>query len=142
MNEAHLHLLINHIPVLGTLFGFLILLFGVVRNSKPLQQAALITFIIAVIATFSASSSGEGAEEIVEHIAGVEHKLIHEHEEIAEKAQWIMVILGLFSIGGLYLIAKQHKFQKIMLYIILIFALVETGIMSFVAKTGWRNKAY
>ena len=32
MNWAHVHLLINHIPVLGTLFGTLLLVFGIVKK--------------------------------------------------------------------------------------------------------------
>ena len=136
MNSAHFHLLINHVPVFGALFGFLFLFFGIVRNNKNLQQAALVTIIITTIVTFSVSSSGEGAEEIVEHIPGVEHKYIHAHEEIAEKGQFVMIVLGLFAAAGLYFIYKQHRFQKIILTITLILSVVVVGFMSFVAKTG------
>ena len=34
MNWAHLHLLINHIPVLGTVFGTLLLIFGMAKKNK------------------------------------------------------------------------------------------------------------
>ncbi|MEO6149344.1 MAG: hypothetical protein ABIP28_04245 [Mucilaginibacter sp.] len=33
---------------------------------------------------FIALQTGEGAEEVVEHLQGVNKKLIHEHEEQAE----------------------------------------------------------
>ncbi len=41
MNWAHVHLLINHIPVLGTLFGALLLVFGIVKKNEEIKRVSL-----------------------------------------------------------------------------------------------------
>ncbi|MBC6608827.1 hypothetical protein H8B13_18535 [Hymenobacter sp. BT188] len=41
MNGAHLHLLLNHLPILGSLFGLLQLLLAVVRQLPGLPQLPL-----------------------------------------------------------------------------------------------------
>jgi len=40
MSAAHAHLLLNHIPILGTLFGLLPLLYALVRNIRGRIVAA------------------------------------------------------------------------------------------------------
>lgn len=41
MNWVHLHLALNHVPVLGALFGALLLGVGLVRRSDELQRVSL-----------------------------------------------------------------------------------------------------
>lgn len=39
MNGAHLHLLLNHLPILGSLFGFVLLLVALARRQPLLVRA-------------------------------------------------------------------------------------------------------
>ena len=50
MNWAHVHLLINHIPVLGTLFGTLLLVFGIVKKNEEIKRVSLGIFVIIAVA--------------------------------------------------------------------------------------------
>ena len=43
MNGAHLHLLLNHIPVIGVPLGLLLLAFAFLRRSEEWKRAALWT---------------------------------------------------------------------------------------------------
>lgn len=86
MNGAQLHLLVNHVPVLGVAFAAALTAAGFVRRSEELKRAGLAAFVLAGLAALPAYWSGEGAEEAVEHLPGVLDPLIHAHEEAAEKA--------------------------------------------------------
>lgn len=44
MSATHLHLVLNHVPILGIPFGIALLLMGVLRHSEELKRAALVTF--------------------------------------------------------------------------------------------------
>ena len=47
MNLAHIHLLLNHIPVLASAFGFGLLLFAMISPNDRFQRLALIVFVIS-----------------------------------------------------------------------------------------------
>ena len=100
MNEAHLHLLLNHFPIIGTLFGVLFLAYGLFAKNKSLLHAGLFVLFLMALLAIPTQLSGEGAEEAVERL-GVDHDIIHEHEEAAELAIWFMVGLGLLSLATL-----------------------------------------
>lgn len=50
MNWAHIHLMLNHIPVLGTGFGLALLAWGMMRRNDSLQRAALAAFVVVALA--------------------------------------------------------------------------------------------
>ena len=103
MNDAHLHMVVNHFPIIGLILGLGILLFGVVLKNKSLINTAYGLFIVAAIFAIASMSTGEGAEELVEEMPNVGKRIIHEHEEIAEKLAIVLYVLGAISIAGLYL---------------------------------------
>ena len=133
-NDAHLHLLVNHFPILGIIFGIGILISGFFLKNKSIKNVAYFLFIIAAIFAFFSMSTGEGAEEIVEDLPNIGHKIIHEHEEIAEKFSFILYILGVISILGLYTNIKNHSKTKIIsllvfsIAIIALFLAIKVGI--------------
>lgn len=64
LSAAHLHLVLNHIPVQGTmLFAPLILLWGLVRHSRDVTQIGLgLTVLLAVTASHPPDGrAGRGA---------------------------------------------------------------------------------
>ena len=46
MNWTHLHLALNHVPVLGSLFVALLLIAGIARKSEELKRMSLWWFVI------------------------------------------------------------------------------------------------
>ncbi len=108
MNGAHLHLLVNHFPVMGLLFGLILLAVSLFPKQHSLKKAALVTIILASLSTIVANSTGEAAEEIKEAIGNTNHELIHEHEESAEVSLWLMLVVAGLAGGTLYLMRKSH----------------------------------
>ena len=75
MNGAQLHLLLNHFPILGTLFGLLVLAAGLWKKSEDLQKAALVCFLLPEVALRSLGRvSYDRAWELV--MAGVAYLAI------------------------------------------------------------------
>ena len=65
MNEAHLHLAINHFPIILPLVGLILLIAGGILKSSILQRTAFIFYIMAALLTVAAYSSGEAAEQFI-----------------------------------------------------------------------------
>lgn len=98
MSATHLHLVLNHIPILGVPFGMALLVAGVLRHSDELKRAALVTFSLAALMVAPVFFTGEPAEESVEHLAGVSESLIERHEDLAELSLGLTSCLGVLSL--------------------------------------------
>lgn len=65
MNEAHLHLAINHFPIILPIVDLILLLAAGVLKSSILQRTAYMFYILAALLTAAAYSSGEAAEHFI-----------------------------------------------------------------------------
>ncbi|MBB4603673.1 putative membrane protein [Hymenobacter luteus] len=133
MNGAHLHLLLNHTPILGSLFGLLLLLVAVVRRQETLINAGLVALVVAALLTIPTQLTGEGAEEVVEDRPGVTHALIHEHEEAAELSLWVMEATGALALVSLLARRRTTARAPLFTYLTLAGAVVSFGLL---ARTG------
>ena len=58
MNPAHVHLALNHVPVVAAAVGVLLLGIGMARRSAALARAGLVTFVVAAALTGPVFLSG------------------------------------------------------------------------------------
>lgn len=136
MNEAHIHMLVNHFPIIGLFFGLGVLLFGVVKKNLTLKSTAYVMLIICVIFGQLAMMTGDKAEHFVEDLPGFTHKIVHKHEEAAEAFMIPMYILGLVSIVGLYAQSKKLSFEKWISYLALVLGVVCIFLSKNAGTTG------
>lgn len=136
MDAAHLHLLTNHIPILLTFLSVAMLIWAVISKKSEHYKIAFIGFIIAGFAVLVVFQSGEDAEDIVEEIAGVTHDSIEAHEEAADIAWWLTVILGAGGIAGLFMNKKKQKGFKPFVWILLVYALLTAGYLAYTGNLG------
>lgn len=136
MTDAHLHLIVNHFPIIGTIIGLGILITGIIIKNNIVKNTAYVIFIFSAIFAFASMFTGEGAEEMVEDMPSVGKKIIHEHEEIAEKLAIVTYLLGLLSIAGLYTNIKNHVRANVVSYAIMVVAVVAVIIAKEVGTSG------
>ena len=136
MNDAHIHLLVNHFPIIGMIFGFGILIAGIIFRNNAVINVSYFIFIVAAILAFISISSGEGAEDLVEDLPNVGKQIIHEHEEFAEKLALVLYILGAVSLYGLYANLKNHSKAKLTSYLALVIAIVGVVLAKSVGTSG------
>lgn len=105
MNAAHLHLLVNHVPLFLILFAALSLAGYLWRHNKDYLFVSIALLVLGGIFAIVAVQTGEGAEEVLQRYPGISRGLIHDHEEAAEFAQLMAIGLAVLSLG-LWPIAK------------------------------------
>ena len=71
---AYLHLLSNHFPILGSLFGILLLVIALLKSNLKTTLSAYIILLMSGIGGIVAYFTGEPAEESIEHVKGISHK--------------------------------------------------------------------
>lgn len=136
MNTAHFHLVINHLPIFGLLIGILTLVAGLLLKKAEVKLTALGILIFSAIASIFAFYSGEGAEEVVEHIAGISKSLIHDHEELAESFFTFTLIIGAIAIVAFIAEIKKWKFARYLIILVLILSISDIVLAKFVGTSG------
>ncbi len=101
MNEVHIHLLTNHLPIILPACGISILVAGVILKSEVIKRVGFTVLIGGGLATIPAFISGEGAEDIAEKIVGINETSIEEHEEQAKVFSILSNILGATGLLGI-----------------------------------------
>jgi uncharacterized membrane protein len=124
MNEAHWHLVVNHLPIIFPIVGVIVMITGLISKSEAVKRTAFMIFVFGALAAIAAMNTGEGAEEVVENINGVSENFIESHEEAAETFAILSYILGGISLLGLWASFKQKSFSSIISIATLIFAFV------------------
>lgn len=133
MNDAHIHLIFNHLPIIIPMVGLLVLFANIFVRSEIVQRVAYLILILGALATIPAFFTGEGAEEVVEDMAGITKDIIHEHEETAETFAILSYILGASSLVGLWANLKRKSFSVWLGYLIFAFGFI---VLVFAQQTG------
>lgn len=133
MNDAHLHLLSNHFPIIIPIIGLLVMIFGLFLRSDPVKRTAYGIFVLGALLTIPAFYTGEGAEEVVETIQGIDEAFIEEHEEKAETFAWLAYLLGGIALIGLWSNWTKKSFSPTISIITILYSLV---VLYFAQQTG------
>jgi uncharacterized membrane protein len=136
MNEAHLHLVVNHFPIIGTILGLGVLVMGLLLKNNSVKNTAFFLFIVAAIFAAVSMGTGEGAEELVENMPNIGGKIIHEHEEMAEKLAIALYVLAATSLVGLYLNYKKSAKSVLVTFVALVIAVVAVFLAQQTGTTG------
>ena len=109
MNFAHLHLMLNHLPVVGIPVALAFLLYGLKVKNTSLQRFSYLILIALAAVVIPVYLTGEPAEELVEHLPGVAESLIEAHEEAAEISLVLTLVLGAGALAALVFQRNPRK---------------------------------
>lgn len=133
MNAAHLHLIINHFPVVGTFMAFLVLLIGWLGKKTAVQKTALLLFVFIGLVSIPVYLSGTGAEEIIEKFPGISEQAIEEHEESATVTLIFIELLAVASLIGFALFGRRENLPAGFLLTV---AILSISVVILTAKTS------
>lgn len=134
MDSTHLHLILNHFPIIGTILGTAVMAYGYYTQSLSTQRAALMIWVAMAAIAIPVFLTGEPAEERVENLPGISEAIIEMHEEAAEMAIWVMEALGLLSLAALLLGYKKESTGKTLIGLSFVLSLIAFALM---ARTGY-----
>lgn len=124
IDAVHIHLLLNHFPIVGYLIILFIFLHGIYRKNEEFNFVSLWFLIFLSIITIIVYFSGHKAEELLENQLNKEY--IEIHEEFALWTFILSIILLLSSIVSL--ITKKFR---IFVFIILLLTIISSSITGF-----------
>jgi uncharacterized membrane protein len=121
LNAPHVHIVINHFPVILVPTGLAIMLFGLYRGSEDLKKAAAWMFVasggFAAIAFVSGNMAAPGLMALV---PGVSVPDMMVHQQAAQFALGGSVLLALICLGGLFVFRGKMLPVRIAVVILLV----------------------
>jgi uncharacterized membrane protein len=136
INAAHFHLLVNHLPILGSLFALLIVAAGYISKQEMIRRTGLGLLFFAGLTGIPALFSGEPAEEMIEHLPGISHDLIKAHAKAANIAFYTLLVAAIAAAATLYLKWKNHALAKPLELVALVVGIAAFALMARAGTTG------
>ena len=133
MNLAHLHIVLNHFPTIGTVIGLGLFIVALVIKSDDLKQASLGIFLIMALLAIPTYLSGSAAQQAIAERDGVSEARIETHQDAALLASVFLGITGTFAWLGLWQFRRFSRPANWNVLTILILSIVTVGLM---ARTG------
>ncbi len=136
MLSAYTHLLLNHVPILGTFFGLAALFYGVARRSDEVLRLAWLTWLVAGLVALPVYFSGEPAEEAVEGRPEVSKMLVERHEDAARNALAAALACAAVAAGALFASRGGRRPARGLIVASAVLGLVTSALMGLAGSLG------
>jgi uncharacterized membrane protein len=136
LNAAHLHLMLNHIPILGSIFITVLFIIALIYRNVFLQKVSL--WSLAVVALFTAATyiTGDKSQDLVQNLPGVSDTMLHLHEQAAKIGLLLMFVTGIIALGGAFFYRHKPKLPRFLLTVVLVILLLNSGVFTYIGFLG------
>ena len=138
MIPVKIHLMLNHAPLWGTCFAFLLLVYSLAARKEDIRKVALAFSLLVALVTPAVFFSGEKSEDLVERIPGVVESAIESHEEAGELALTASLVLAAMAATQLllYLFPSTHRLRGRLAWAFLLVMLAALLAIANTARLG------
>jgi len=135
MSIVHLHLLLNHFPVIGAIVGALLLAIALLRRSSELAKLSLGFLAIIGAASIAVFLTGEPAQEALEQLPGFSERLVDRHEDAALVATIVTGTIGALALAAVILY-RRRAVPRWVSMLVLVCAVGSSAVMAYTAYLG------
>jgi len=136
VNFDHLHLLLNHVPIIGFFVGVGLLLASFTGNNDDLRRSALIIFAAVALLTIPTFVSGVGADRAIAREPGISEALVRRHEGAAMLGLWFVEATGAAALMALWRSRRPGGTPRGSFVAVLLLAIVASILMGRTGNTG------
>jgi YVTN family beta-propeller protein len=136
LNNIEIHLILNHIPILGVAFVSLYLLIATIFKNTFMQKVSLWILLGVALLTIAVYLSGLGAETPVESLSNVSKVYLQLHEKVARISSMTIWAIGGITVLGLVFLRRKEQLFKYFVRGILAMTLLSTGLFILTGYLG------
>jgi uncharacterized membrane protein len=136
VNLVHLHLLLNHVPTVGTIVALAFLLLAFVKRSEDLIRASLAVVFAIALVSLPAYMTGYAAQNLLKERPGISNALIDEHQSAALLALIVMEVTGVVAWYGLWKGRRPSGRPRWNSAVVLLLTVVTIALMASAANLG------
>lgn len=117
----HVHVMINHFPLVGLVVGMGLLLVAGILKQRPVIGAALWVIALCAGMTFLVAMTGDkAADRMFDSLDKGSQKWMGEHAERAEKMEKACYLLAVLAVAGYFIRRLQPKSETWIVWIFVI----------------------
>src|SRR5690242_1887166 len=137
MNPIYLdiHLVVNHVPIIGVAFVALLLLIALIARNIFTQKVALWLMAVCALVALIALLSGKEADHLIKSVADISPQYLHEHESIAELSSYTVFLTGGLALLGV-LFGKRPVLFRAVVFGVFALSLLCTGLFILTGYLG------
>src|SRR5436309_8158940 len=141
MTLAHIHLLLNHWPIIGAFVGLFLFLAALFANSDDLKQTSLAFFTLIALLAIPTYMSGDVANEVLKASTPLPTELINTHQGAALLSLIFMEITGAVALIGLWQFSRMSRpapgpVARWNFAVVLFLSILTAGLMIVTGNTG------
>src|SRR5262249_54980536 len=102
MNLAHVHIVLNHVPSLGSIAGLLLLAAGIYKKDEAIKHFAYGVLVLISMAVLPTYVTGAEAQRIVDKNPSYSAGMVQMHQNAAMITLLCMTAAGMFAWFGLW----------------------------------------
>ena len=135
----YIHVVLNHLPIYGTILAALALAISLILRSRAAQITAIILTLVAGTSAYPVFVTGQRAYKTIRNAsddAGADW--LDEHMDRAEKTIDAFYLLAALPVAGLFVPIKWPKSAFPLAVLTLVAAILCSGIAVYIAQPGGR----
>jgi uncharacterized membrane protein len=136
MTLSHLHLVLNHVPVIGSVVAVGLLLLALVRRSPDLRRTALEVVVIVGLFSLLTYLTGIGGQKDIVNTEGVSKVMIRAHHDAALIGSISMLFTVMVAWAGLWQTRRRNRPARGVFGAVLVLAFVTVALMGRAANLG------
>lgn len=137
MNETLVHLIFNHVPVVGIPLMTLVIAWGSLRRSREILRLGLGLVIVISAFTYPVFLTGEAAHETTEDTSTAE-MFVEQHEERAQVTLIVVLVTGVLAALAFWQTRGDRALGVVPTTIVLFALLASSGMLAWTAHEGGR----
>lgn len=136
MNITHIHLLMNHVPTVGTVIAVGLFLLSLVRRNEHLKHASLELFYLLALATLPVYLTGVAAQQAIQDRPDISRAAIAAHHDAALLAFILMMLTGFAAWLALWQFRRHGRAAGWTTGAILLLAVLTLAVVAPAANIG------
>ena len=110
MNYSHIHIVLNHFPTIGTLFGLALLVYALWTKDQKLQIVSFVIFMVMAVLAIPTFITGGAASEAIRKRPDLNPAMVDLHRSAAIVATSVLFLTGTFAWLALW---QYRRFQAL-----------------------------
>jgi uncharacterized membrane protein len=97
MNYAHLHIVLNHFPTIGTVFGLGAFAYSIWKKDREILNMSFVVFLVMAMVAIPTAITGGAADIAIQERPGVNLAMVELHRDAAIGAFCLLMLTGTFA---------------------------------------------
>jgi uncharacterized membrane protein len=136
MNLAHIHIVLNHVPSLGSIAGLLLLAAGIYKKDEAIKQFAYGVLVLITMAVLPTYVTGAEAQKIVKGSPTYAAGVVQLHQNAAMITLLAMTAAGMFAWFGLWEYRRRSRSGSLITMATLLSTMVAVACVTVTGSIG------